>query len=60
MGSRRQNEHHLGYGMSEGAQRIKRHAISCGGANIFQSGADVLERTDRTEEKPKGRKREES
>ena len=58
MGTCRHDDQHLGYIMSEGAQRIKRQAISCGGTNILRSGPDVPDRTGRLEDKTKGRTRE--
>jgi len=53
MGTSRQYEQYMGYGVSEGAHRIKRQTISCVGANILRSEASVLEWTYRTENKTK-------
>ena len=44
----KQDDQHVGYGVPEGAQFIKRQAISCDGANILRGGSDVLEWIDRT------------
>ena len=60
MGTSRHDEQHLGYDVSEGAQRIKRQAISCGGANLHWSGTNVPEWTDRTKDTTEDKKREEN
>ena len=46
----------MGYSVPEGAKHAKRHTVSSGGADIFRSWANMLDRIDRIDDKTKGRK----
>jgi hypothetical protein len=58
--TRRQDEQRMGYNVPEVGQRAKRKTVSRGGADIFRSWANMPDRIGRTDDKTKGRKREDS
>ena len=53
-----QNEQLVGNIVPEGTQRPKRKTVSSGGADIFRSGAIMLDRICRTDDKAESGKRD--